>query len=54
MEKLKGVLVEGLFVSFRHVRRQGNKVVNQMAILGTKTHRDVKAKEWSEVTDETG
>ena len=49
MEILAENLDLGMAIVFNRVIRLGNKVEDRMANLGTKTHRAIKAKDWSEV-----
>ena len=51
LERLAENLDPGMAIIFNHVRNLDNKVAYRLANLGTKTHKEIRAEDWSEVTD---
>ena len=54
LEKLKGILAEGLEACFIHTRWQGNKVADKLENIGMETLQFIKAKEWDMIVDKMG
>ena len=48
---LCNILINGLSIQLSHVRRVGNKVVDNLANLGVNTCRTVREKDWDMIPD---